>query len=114
MQKSRRDLLRATIGLGAAGALKGAWASALPEPTPTHEIGPFNPVIRSLEADADLTLLEGHAQRAEGRVIHLMGRVLNAQGEPVPGAKIEIWQANTKGRYAHPVDRSLAPIRSTR
>jgi protocatechuate 3,4-dioxygenase beta subunit len=114
MLKSRRDLLCATIGFGAAGVVKGAWAGAPPEPsptpTPTQSIGPFYPVLRPLEADADLTLLEGHSQRAEGRVIHLTGRVLDAQGAPVPGAKIEIWQANSKGRYAHPVDRSPAPL----
>lgn len=110
MQKSRRDLLHATIGFGAASAIQGAWARALPVPTPTHEIGPFYPVMRPLDADADLTLIEGHTQRAEGRVIHLTGRVLDAQGQPVPGAKIEIWQANAKGRYAHPVDLSPAPL----
>jgi protocatechuate 3,4-dioxygenase beta subunit len=110
MQKTRRDLLHATIGIGAASAVKGVWAGALPDPTPTHEIGPFYPVIRPLDADADLTMLEGHTQRAEGRVIHLMGRVLDARGEPVSGAKIEIWQANAKGRYAHPVDSSPAPL----
>ena len=28
------------------------------------------------------------------------------QGRPVEGARIEIWQANTHGRYAHPWDSS--------
>ncbi len=39
-----------------------------------------------------------------------MGRVLNAGGEPVSGARIEIWQANAHGRYAHPADDNPAPL----
>src|SRR5262249_33276775 len=49
----------------------------------------------------------GHAQ---GKIIHLTGQVLNQNGEPVRGAKIEIWQANTHGRYAHPSDTNSAPL----
>ena len=33
-----------------------------------------------------------------------MGRVLNDKGEPVPDAKVELWQANMHGRYTHPSD----------
>ena len=36
------------------------------------------------------------------------GRVLNARGEAVPGAVLEIWQANAAGRYAHPSDPNVA------
>jgi protocatechuate 3,4-dioxygenase, beta subunit len=43
-------------------------------------------------------------------VIYLMGRVLNQRGEPVPGAKVEIWQANNHGRYVHPSDSNPAPL----
>jgi protocatechuate 3,4-dioxygenase beta subunit len=39
-----------------------------------------------------------------------MGRVLNAGGEPVKGARIEIWQANANGRYTHPSDNNPAPL----
>jgi protocatechuate 3,4-dioxygenase beta subunit len=39
-----------------------------------------------------------------------MGRVLNANGEPVKGARLEIWQANANGRYAHPSDDNPAPL----
>jgi protocatechuate 3,4-dioxygenase, alpha subunit len=38
-----------------------------------------------------------------GRVtIH--GRVLDADGNPVPDALLEIWQADAQGKYAHPDD----------
>lgn len=107
MRPTRRDLLRAALGTGAAGFLRASWAL---EPTPFQTIGPFYPVTRPLESDADLTMLRGHTERAQGRLIHLMGRVLDAGGAPVAGAKVELWQANSKGRYAHPADRNPAPL----
>lgn len=75
-------MLRATLGLGAAAALPGAWAHGALEPTPFQTIGPSYPVTRPLDADADLTVIEGGTGRAEGQVIHLVGRVLdpNFQG----------------------------------
>jgi protocatechuate 3,4-dioxygenase alpha subunit len=39
-----------------------------------------------------------------GARIELFGRVLDADGAPVPDAMIEIWQANAAGRYASPAD----------
>jgi protocatechuate 3,4-dioxygenase beta subunit len=39
-----------------------------------------------------------------------MGRVLDPKGTPVKGARIEIWQANAAGRYAHVADTSPAPL----
>ena len=39
-----------------------------------------------------------------------MGRVLNVQGDPIKGARVELWQANTHGRYTHPSDKNPAPL----
>jgi protocatechuate 3,4-dioxygenase beta subunit len=39
-----------------------------------------------------------------------MGRVLNIKGEPVRGAKLEVWQANAHGRYTHSADANPAPL----
>jgi protocatechuate 3,4-dioxygenase beta subunit len=47
---------------------------------------------------------------AKGEVIHVTGRVLDARGKPVSGARIEIWQANAAGKYAHPADGSPVPL----
>jgi len=107
MRPNRRAILQTALGLGAAVACRGALAL---QPTPAQTRGPFYPVTRPLEADADLTRLAGHAERAEGRVVHLMGRVLDAAGRPVAGAKVELWQANARGRYAHPRDVNAAPL----
>jgi protocatechuate 3,4-dioxygenase beta subunit len=79
-------------------------------PTPENVLGPFYPMIKSVESDADLTTIRGHKRAAEGQVVYLMGRVLDLRGEPVRGARIEIWQANTHGRYAHTMDPNSAPL----
>jgi len=39
-----------------------------------------------------------------GRRFTIEGRVLDGDGKPVPDALIEIWQANSQGKYAHPED----------
>ena len=45
-----------------------------------------------------------------GERIELTGRVLDGEGNPVPDAMIEIWQANAHGRYAHPEDTQDKPL----
>src|SRR5687768_6627566 len=66
--------------------------------------GPFYPQIKPRDTDGDLTLIHGHRQRAAGQVVQLSGRVMNVRGEPVRNARIQLWQANANGRYAHPSD----------
>lgn len=39
-----------------------------------------------------------------GERITLRGRVLDGDGQPVPDALLEIWQADAEGRYPHPED----------
>jgi hypothetical protein len=41
---------------------------------------------------------------AQGDVLIFGGRVLDRQGEPVPNARIEIWQTDRNGIYYHPGD----------
>lgn len=68
-----------------------------PEPgaTPSQTIGPFFHV--ALLAD-DLTHLvnEDHP-----RAFRLRGTVYDGEGQPVPDAMVEIWQADPEGCYAH-------------
>jgi len=78
--------------------------------TPGEILGPFYPVIKRVEQGADLTTIPGRQGRATGQVIHVMGRVLNVEGQPVRGARIELWQANAQGRYSHPSDTNPAPL----
>jgi protocatechuate 3,4-dioxygenase beta subunit len=108
---SRRRVLLGSGACAAAAAFGGVAAAAEKlRRTPTQALGPFYPLEKPLDDDADLTLVKGHKERARGQVVHVMGRVLNASGEPVKGARIEIWQANANGRYTHPSDNNPAPL----
>lgn len=111
---SRRRAIHVALAF-AGGALLRPGASMLAGEqilmqTPENALGPFYPTIKPLEMDADLTMMRGHARRAEGKIVHLTGRVLNVRGEPIKGARMELWQANAHGRYAHPADRNDAPL----
>jgi protocatechuate 3,4-dioxygenase alpha subunit len=45
-----------------------------------------------------------------GEKITIAGRVLDGEGKPVPDAMLEIWQANSHGKYAHPEDTQDKPL----
>ena len=45
-----------------------------------------------------------------GTPLTLQGRVTDGDGKPVNDALVEIWQANTHGRYAHPDDQRDVPL----
>ncbi|MEP6657715.1 MAG: protocatechuate 3,4-dioxygenase subunit beta [Betaproteobacteria bacterium] len=58
--------------------------------------------------DDDLTRQHEGAPLGERMVVS--GRVLDENGRPVPGALIEMWQANAAGRYRHAADQHDAPL----
>lgn len=107
-QLSRRAFGGSIIALGALAATRVAAAEL--NPTPTQTLGPFYPIERLAEEDADLTWIKGHAKRAEGSVIQVRGRVLDRYGNPVSSARMEIWQCNSLGRYAHANDVATTPL----
>jgi protocatechuate 3,4-dioxygenase beta subunit len=49
-------------------------------------------------------------QSAIGPRIIVHGRVLDENARPVPGALIEVWQANAGGRYRHKKEGYIAPL----
>ena len=74
----------------------------------TEVTGPLLGPDRVTAADADLTTR--HAGEPLGERIIVTGRVLDSDGMPVRDTLIEIWQANSAGRYAHAVDDHPAPL----
>ncbi len=63
------------------------------------------------ELDNDLTLNYAQpGQSAIGERIIVYGHLLDESARPVPGALVEIWQANAGGRYRHVKDGYIAPL----
>lgn len=109
---SRRQMLQMGLGFGGLIILGGSASAQTLERTPTPEVtmGPFYPVLKPLDKDADLTSVKGRKGVAAGTIVHVAGRILDNKGNPVKGAKIEIWQANSFGRYLHQSDPNTAPL----
>jgi protocatechuate 3,4-dioxygenase beta subunit len=97
-------LLVAALAAGA-GTLLPAPVSAALVPTPRQSAGPFYPLRLPLDSDADLVTVAGRGRPAAGVVAHVFGRVLDRDGRPLSGARVEIWQCDAFGRYHHPQDR---------
>ncbi len=72
-------------------------------PTASQTIGPFFREGLTRPAWSDLT-----RDGANGEAIRIEGTVRDGDGAPVPDALLEIWQADERGRYAHPED--AAPV----
>lgn len=82
------------------GVMSGTLAAAL-ELTPAQTEGPFYPTVMPRETDNDLTRV-GDGPLASGVVLVLDGTVVDADGRPLAGATIEIWQTDHRGIYFHP------------
>lgn len=78
----------------------GAFAEALTQ-TPRQTEGPFYPVNLPLDTDNDLLRLNDSITPAVGEITHLSGRILDAGGNPIRNAVVEIWQVDNNGAYLH-------------
>jgi protocatechuate 3,4-dioxygenase alpha subunit len=65
--------------------------------TPSQTVGPFFSIGLHFLSRADLS-----AGADQGSRITICGRILDADGQPVPDAVLEIWQANPEGKYPEP------------
>src|SRR4051794_36551207 len=86
---------------------------------PTHELVRADPEEIELVSPAfghsdvspeesDLTIQ--HSGEPLGERIIVAGRVLDGEGRPVRGQLIEVWQADSSGRYVHKRDQHPAPL----
>jgi protocatechuate 3,4-dioxygenase, alpha subunit len=78
----------------------------MPERTPSQTVGPylhlglapagynFRPLFGATLAEPGLA----------GTPIRIEGHIRDGEGNVLPDALIEIWQADSEGRYAHPAD----------
>ena len=107
---SRRTFAGAGVATAGLVLATGARAFQARQLTAESPMGPFFPLDFPSDNDADLTWLKGHSKRAEGQVIEVTGRVLDARGNPIGGARLDLWQANAAGRYAHPRDPATAKL----
>jgi protocatechuate 3,4-dioxygenase alpha subunit len=75
--------------------------------TPSQTVGPFFAFALPYPGGETLT-----NEATLGERITVEGQVIDGDGAPVDDALIEIWQANSQGRYNHPEDtqeRQLDP-----
>lgn len=64
-----------------------ACTAGLLHPIPAETEGPFYPLKAQKIRDFDLTRVEGQSGTAQGAVIFVEGRVLDATGNPVADAR---------------------------
>jgi protocatechuate 3,4-dioxygenase, beta subunit len=102
LRSSRRGFLGA-LALGAAYfTTPGLFADELSRvKTPPQTEGPFYPDKLPLDTDNDLLVINDAITPAVGEITHLSGKILDARGEPVRNALVEIWQVDAKAVYIH-------------
>jgi protocatechuate 3,4-dioxygenase beta subunit len=102
----RRWLGLFAIGIGA--RLHPALAATMA--TPRQSAGPFYPAVPPPEVDNDLTRMMGSERIAVGDPTELTGTVRDRANRPVAGARVEIWQCDSNGRYRHPAENGPRPV----
>jgi protocatechuate 3,4-dioxygenase, beta subunit len=113
IRESRRTILKSMGTLFAIGILpstSSVFAQEALNRTQDQILGPFYPIMSEPNRSGDLTRVPGGSGRAKGQLLIVRGRVIDPTGKPIEGADIEIWQANSVGRYAHPDDTNPAPL----
>jgi protocatechuate 3,4-dioxygenase, beta subunit len=98
------DRRRVLVWLGACAALPLIATPALADtrlPTPRMTEGPFYPNTLPGDSDANLRVVAGRAGSASGTPLDFTGLVVDRNGRPRAGAKVEIWQCDNQGQYHH-------------
>ena len=98
----RRRFFRSMAIASAGFTLPGFLAEAVAA-TPIVTQGPYYPLADDipLDKDNDLVQLDDRLTVANGVVTHITGRVLDANGNPVRNALVELWHADREGDYLY-------------
>jgi protocatechuate 3,4-dioxygenase, beta subunit len=97
--KSSRLAFLGTLTIGATAlTARGDLAEELTR-TPTTNERPFFPNKLPLDTDNDLLIINDTITPAAGEVTRLGDRLLDAKGQPLRNAVIEIWQCDREGTY---------------
>jgi protocatechuate 3,4-dioxygenase beta subunit len=98
----RRRFFKSMAIASAGFTLSGYLAEALTQ-SPIVTQGPYYPLATNipLDKDNDLVQLNDNLTIAGGVVTYLSGRVLDANGNPVRGALVELWHADREGDYVY-------------
>ena len=100
---TRRHFLSGVAMGVAAFSTPGVFAEDLTR-TPAQTEGPFYPDKLPLDTDNDLLIINDTLTPAVGEITHLAGRILDADGNPLRNALVEIWQVDGHGVYLHTAD----------
>src|SRR5437870_695633 len=100
LSNNRRGFLRSVALSTAFFCVPGVFAEELTL-TPRQTEGPFYPDHLPLDTDNDLLIVNDGITTAVGEVTHLSGRILDARGDPIRDALVEIWQVDSNGVYLH-------------
>ena len=93
---NRRRFMRAIYVASAGFTLPGFLAEALGTVAPQVTQGPYYPLADDipLDDDNDLVQLNDNTTIATGIVTYLSGRILDASGNPVKNALVELWHCD--------------------
>lgn len=74
-------------------------------PTASQTVGPYLHLGLT-----PITITDIAKDAGKGEKIVISGRVVDGEGQPIPDALLEFWQANADGKYAHPDDTQDKPL----
>ena len=106
----RRRFFKTMAIASASFTLPGYLAEALTF-TPEVTQGPYYPLASNipLDKDNDLIYLNDSLTRATGLITYVTGQVLDASGNPVKGALVELWHADNGGNYLYSASAARNP-----